>query len=387
MNYRQLPLLLAFLVLNWIAGPCCCFGWSFPFAGKQPSLVSTTTTTTRPYNRHENGGPVSPGKTDPVESSMSLPLGWNRRTILQLLGVFVGSGMIPDQTGRQTAWADEGTAATAANEILTIAPSGDVRKFFSEARALESQGNMAAAQRLYVRITQVEPQFIYGWSQLGNTQTALGELPAALSSYSRAIELCVENNRRVDEASAAPGGGGGRKCSDLYVLLLNRGSIRLNTGEPALALQDLNQANLLRGRPDAVILQNLARAKEINGQYGGADRDYTTAIMMTSNEVSPFWLRSAMVKFQLGDGQSALDLLKRVENKFPQAPEVRAAYAVLLSAVKGDPIAGQQKFLEIPDRARARYVDETYLTQNIAWPPAMREELANIAKAVGDLPR
>uniref|UniRef100_A0A7S3DTD8 Tetratricopeptide repeat protein n=1 Tax=Entomoneis paludosa TaxID=265537 RepID=A0A7S3DTD8_9STRA len=297
-----------------------------------------------------------------------------------LSSVLVTSGAIWSGGGGapSPAWAEDAAVST---DILTQA-SGDVKKFFNEGRALEQQGNMAAAQRLYNRVVQIEPQFIYGWSNLGNTQTAFGDLSSAEDSYSQAIDLCTEQNRRVDAGVVV----GQRKCNDLYLLLLNRGSLRLNNGQADLALKDLTLADSLRGRPDALILQNLARAKELNGYYSSADRDYTVAISMTANEVNPFWLRSAMIKFQIGDAKSAMDLLKRVENRFPEAPEVRAAYAVLLSA-KGETTSGQQKFLEIPDRARLKYVDATYLTQTIAWPPAMRDELAKITKAVGDASR
>jgi len=271
--------------------------------------------------------------------------------------------------------------STMDNEIL-IQPSADVKKFFAEARALESQGNLAAAQRLYNRIVTLQPNFVYGWSNLGNTQTALQDLAGADQSYTTAIALCQEHNRRVTSGQIAA-----RQCNDLYLLLLNRGSLRLNYNQQwALALQDLRQADALRARPDAIVLQNLARAKELNGLYAQADRDYTTAISMTANEVNPFWLRAALIKFQLGDPQSALDLIKRVAVRFPEAPEVRAAYAVLLSA-GGDAVAAQRKFLEIPDRARLKYVDTAYLTQTIAWPPAMRDELGKITQAVGDATR
>ncbi|KAL7558180.1 hypothetical protein ACA910_016233 [Epithemia clementina (nom. ined.)] len=400
---------LAFLVGLFLRSLERCSAWSSPASSSCPTKLSTPRTRRRtpPPPRKvvvssttaANGQTVQDQRqsfpkptTESTGSSLSVVVG--RRAMMHIW--WVGSGVatswtMPQGDGRPNiAWAlfgddDVAAAATAAaTEIVTV-PQGDVKRFYNEARALESQGNIAAAQRLYNRITEIEPRFIYGWSQLGNTQTALGDLPSAMQSYSTAIDLCLENNRYV-EAALAAGGAGGRKCTDLYVLLLNRGSIRLNTGEPVLALEDLTQANALRGRPDAVILQNLARAKELNGQYASADRDYTTAILMTSNAVSPFWLRSAMVKLELGDGTSALDILKRVENKFPQAPEVRAAYAVLLSAVKDDFVAAKQKYLEIPDRARLKYTDDTYLTQTIAWPPAMRREVTKIARAVGDLP-
>lgn len=205
----------------------------------------------------------------------------------------------------------------------------------------------------------------------------MGDLVNAEENYSTAIDLCRES-QKGDEAQF-----GVKRCSDLYVLLLNRGTVRLNNGMAKEALSDLQQASVLRERPDAIILQNLARAKELNGLYSQADRDYTLAISMTANEVNPFWLRSSLVKFQLGSVKEGLDLLKRVENRFPEAPEVRAAYATFL-AVGGDQIAAQQKFLEIPDRQRLRYSDDDYLTKVISWPPAMIDGVKNVAKAVGD---
>ncbi len=281
-------------------------------------------------------------------------------------------------------------------------------QLFNEGRALEQQGNIAAAQRLYGKVTRLAPrvsfihclrliisshiihsgfifvsipnaQFIYGWASLGNTQVALGALPPAEASYSRAIDLCVESNKEEEKFGVA-------RCNDLYLLHLNRGSLRMNNGKPKEALKDLEMADSLRGRPDAIILQNRARARELNGLYAASDRDYTVAISMTSNEVAPFWLRSALVKFQLGDTLGAFDLIRRVENKFPEAPEVRAAVATLLVA-KGDQETAQRKFLEIPDRARLKYVDENYLKYTISWPPKMLEYLSKLTEAVGDKPR
>lgn len=272
------------------------------------------------------------------------------------------------------AFADD-TATEALPEVQVVA-TGDAKKLFNEGRALEMQGNMAAAQRLYNKVTLVAPRFVYGWSNLGNTQVALGALNPADDSYTKAIGLCQESLQQE-------GGLGVQQCNDLYLLFLNRGCLRLNNGMTKEALSDLQQADKLRGRPDAIILQNLARAKELNGYYSSADRDYTVAISMTANEVNPFWLRSALVKLQIGDVKGGYDLFKRVENRFPEAPEVRAAYSVFLAA-NGDQVAGQQKFLEIPDRQRSNYSDKTYMTQTVSWPPAALDTLSKVTKAVGD---
>ena len=104
---------------------------------------------------------------------------------------------------------------------------------------------------------------------------------------------------------------------------------------------------------------------------------------MTANEVNPFWIRSSMVKYQLNDLSGAMDLMRRVENRFPEAPEVRAAYAVLLLG-KGDEDSARKKFLEIPDRQRLKFTDEQYLNNVIAWPPVMQTGITYLAKAVGD---
>mmetsp|Transcript_37340 Transcript_37340/g.90671 ORF Transcript_37340/g.90671 Transcript_37340/m.90671 type:complete len:243 (-) Transcript_37340:3709-4437(-) len=236
---------------------------------------------------------------------------------------------------------------------------------------------MAAAQRIYSKVTKISPRFIYGWSNLANTQVAFGDLSNAEDNYSKAIELCKESMAGNEEQF------GVRRCSDMYVLRLNRGTVRLNNGMPQEALTDLQQASILRERPDAIILQNLARAKELNGLYSLADKDYNLAISMTANEVSPFWLRSALVKYQLGNRSEGFDILKRVENRFPEAPEVRSAYAVFLAA-NGDQVGAQRKFLEIPDRQRFRYSDIQYLTKVIIWPSSMIDDVSKLAEAVGD---
>jgi len=285
-----------------------------------------------------------------------------------------------------------GAVVVAEDDVVEVTPSSpDARKLFNEGRALESQGNMFAAQRLYVRVTQISPRFIYGWANLANTQVALGDLGGAESNYSKAIKLCQRSN--ADDSSSERQGFGVKKCNDLYVLLLNRGSVRLNNGQPKDALQDLQQSTVLRGRPDAVIAQNLARAKEINGLYGQADKDYTMAISMTANEVNPFWLRSAMVKLQLGDLKGGKDLLARVENRFPDAPEVKAASATFLLLLQqqqkdnasDNEDAARRKFLEIPNKQRLRFSDNDYLKQVISWPPAMIDGVTTLAKAVGDI--
>jgi hypothetical protein len=153
--------------------------------------------------------------------------------------------------------------AVGAEDAITAAPTsdvqvmatGDVKKLFNEGRAFEAQGNILAAQRLYLKVTNIAPRFIYGWSNLGNTLVAQGQLGKADESYSKAVALCEESLEQTE------GTFGTRRCDDLYLILLNRGSVRLNNNMPKDALSDLTKSNAIRGRPDATILQNLVRKR------------------------------------------------------------------------------------------------------------------------------
>lgn len=93
----------------------------------------------------------------------------------------IASGITTTATAALADGQGDGAAA-----VQLTAP-GDAGRLFNEARALESQGNVAAAQRIYTKVTQLAPRFVYGWSQLGNTQTVFGDLKAAEQSYDTAI--------------------------------------------------------------------------------------------------------------------------------------------------------------------------------------------------------
>jgi tetratricopeptide (TPR) repeat protein len=172
----------------------------------------------------------------------------NRRSFLTSITSFglASIGSIPSRSVAED---------SVAEMQVEVVPTGDVKKLFNEGRAFEAQGNILAAQRLYTKITKVSPRFIYGWSSLGNTMTAVGELNAADEAYTKAISLCEDNLRIVEKSP------GTRRCEDLYLLLLNRGSVRLNNDNAREALVDLQRSNTLRARPDSIILQNLARAQ------------------------------------------------------------------------------------------------------------------------------
>ena len=47
---------------------------------------------------------------------------------------------------------------TAAIDPVQVVATGDIKKLFNEGRAMESQGNILAAQRLFAKVTKVAPR-------------------------------------------------------------------------------------------------------------------------------------------------------------------------------------------------------------------------------------
>jgi hypothetical protein len=81
-------------------------------------------------------------------------------------------------------------------------------------------------------------------------------------------------------------------------------------------------------------------------------------------------------------------LLQRVQNRFPDAPEVKAASAVYLWT-RGDETQARQVFMQIPNKQRLKFSycseeSRQYMDTVVAWPPKMKQAVQVIAKAVGD---
>ena len=217
------------------------------FSSSYHNFITTQVCTTTLYDKHVVDSLAD--NDDASEATRTTTIITNRRKFMTSMAsvCLASSTLVPSKAGAE----DEMPTATS-SEVEVMA-TGDVKKLFNEGRAFEAQGNILAAQRLYLKVTNIAPRFIYGWSNLGNTLVAQGQLGKADESYSKAVALCEENLKQT-EASF-----GVRRCDDLYLILLNRGSVRLNNDMPKEALSDLTKSNTIRGRPDATILQNLVR--------------------------------------------------------------------------------------------------------------------------------
>ncbi len=217
------------------------------FASSNHNLMTTEVSTTTLYDKHVVDELAD---NDDVFGAirMTTIVASRRKFMASMATFFLASStlspskMVAEDTMPNTAFSEAQVMAT-----------GVVKKLFNEARAFEAQGNILAAQRLYLKVTNIAPRFIYGWSNLGNTLVAQGQLGEADESYSKAVALCEDNLKQTEVSF------GTRRCDDLYLILLNRGSVRLNNNMPKEALSDLTKSNTIRGRPDSTILQNLVR--------------------------------------------------------------------------------------------------------------------------------
>jgi len=221
---------------------------------------------------------------------------------------------------------------------------------YSEALNLSSRGNYLAAKRLLSQLVKNEPNFVNGHSLLGNTYTAVGELGLADDEYSNAIDLCLSDSN-------------GSRCKDLWLSYVNRGCVRLNSGAVQESLSDFNRAASLRSKPELTIATNRARALEILGDFPGADSDYEVAVQLSGSEIAPFWLRSALVKYEQNDVGGAHRRLARVEQRFGEAPEVLVAKAI----IDGDGVS----LSKLPESQRLLFRDESYLKETLKWGPRM----------------
>lgn len=245
--------------------------------------------------------------------------------------------------------------------LLQLSRSSPSSSSYNEAINLSSRGNHLASRRLLSKITADEPSFVGAHALLGNDLTALGDLDSALDEYTTTINLCE-----------AAGSG---KCKDLWLDYVNRGAVLNNLNSPERALSDLNEAARLRARPELTILSNRARAKENQGDFIGADADYTIA-MGLNGEVAPFWLRAALAKFEVGECIG--ETLSRVEGRFPDAPEVVVLRAILQAEKLGDE-KGKEKFGKLPESQKRLFSDEKYVKEKIGWGPKSAEAAGRLA--------
>ena len=214
------------------------------------------------------------------------------------------------------------------------------------------------------------------------------KLKEALADYDRAVEI-----------GARPGN---EKDADRWVVLVNRATTRLamagsGAADAQKSVDDLNQAQVLRGKGEVLILSNRGQAYERLGDYNRAVGDYASAVALAPRDLAPFWLRYATCLFEARRDAEAVALARRLRSKFTGEAEVAVALAAMLLASGGGAIGGGEGgsassvgggavggavggtgfqeaaeiYRTLPPIQRQRYASEEFLTGTIRWPPRL----------------
>jgi tetratricopeptide (TPR) repeat protein len=230
----------------------------------------------------------------------------------------------------------------------TVVVEGEVARVFNKARQLENIGSFEDAQALYQEIVETEPEFIYGWSNLGNVLTARAQLQEALLCYRKAISL-----KPPKEA--------------LSVILLNKAVVEMSLGSNAAALKDMTLSERLGGSntnikvSKAVVLTRL-------GQWQDGVTIFDSEINTAEKNAAPWWLRYSISLLETSRSAEAVAYLQRVLNRFPEQAECNAFAASLYTSL-GNKQNAKQYWNLLSDEDKLKYGDSSFLTSGLFWGP------------------
>ncbi|CAM9409695.1 unnamed protein product, partial [Choristocarpus tenellus] len=98
------------------------------------------------------------------------------------------------------------------------------------------------------------------------------------------------------------------------------------------------------------------------------------AVSQKPGDVQPWWIRYALVMFQEERTFDSLAYLRRLQSKFGEENEVKAALTAVYFG-KGELGPAKDTWLSIPSEARKAYESETYLKGQLKWPPRVSTEI------------
>lgn len=236
------------------------------------------------------------------------------------------------------------------SEIGTVVVDGDVRRAFNKASLLETSGDFSEAQAIYEEIVETVPEFVYGWSNLGNVLTAQGYLKDALLCYKKALSL--------------------RPPSDgLSLILLNKAAVEMTLGDNDLAYNDIKRAENVNGISkelqinEAVVLSRLDRFHEANAIF---DQVINTA----DRNPFPWWIRYSLSLVEDNRGMEAVAFTQRLLNRFPEEPECNAFAAALYTALGGGSSGdGVMYWKKLSVEDQVKYSDIDFLRTKLFWGP------------------
>lgn len=193
------------------------------------------------------------------------------------------TGIVPLPLHLSNAFAAE-TVTEVKSEVKkgSITIDGEAARIFRKALQCESDGDLAEAQDFFQQVVEVEPDYIYAWSNLGNVLTSRGNLNEALLCYKKAISLYPPREA-------------------LSAIVLNKASIEMAIGKTDEAIKDLDAAERLAG-PQPSILTTKAVALTNDGRWADASTIFEKVISTADRNALPWWLRYSMALLETNRG-------------------------------------------------------------------------------------
>lgn len=208
-----------------------------------------------------------------------------------------------------------------------------------------NQGDFGQAEKYWTELIEDFPDNPAVWSNRGNIRVNEHKLDEAIADFNQSITLAPQ-------------------YSDPY---LNRGIAYEGKQMWQEALADYNQALEINPQ-DAMAYNNRGNAKAGEKSWREALDDYAKAV-----EIEPEFAlaraNAALMTYQIGDRQSALQQMRNLVRRYPMFPDMRAALTAVLwvEGKQGDAESNWVAAVGIDNR----YQDLDWVAHNRRWPPEM----------------
>ena len=211
------------------------------------------------------------------------------------------------------------------------------------------QGDFVQAEKYWTELIEDFPNNPAVWSNRGNIRVNENKLDEAIDDFNQSIKIAPQ-------------------YSDPY---LNRGIAYEGKKMWEDALADYNRV-LEIDPQDAMAYNNRGNAKAGEKSWQDALKDYLKAVELEP-EFALARANAALMTYQVGDRQSALQQMRNLVRKYPMFPDMRAALTAVLwvEGKQGDAESNWVAAVGIDNR----YQDLDWVANNRRWPPAMVEAL------------
>ena len=233
---------------------------------------------------------------------------------------------------------------------------GEALRLFTKARQCESDGLYKDAQEFYEQVVQAEPDFIFGWANLGNVLTQQGNLKQGLLCYRKALSL-------------RPSG------EQLSVILLNTASTELSLGMADQAVRDIGLAEKVVG-PTPLILTNKAVALTQGQKWQEGVELFEKVFKTSEKDALPWWLRYSMALLETNRGTESVAYLQRTLQRFPYETECKA-FATALYTSLGSKTEASRYWKQMKPEEQVQYSDAAFLEDTLKWGPEARKAMEN----------